>query len=153
MVGAALSAAHRHGVVHRDVKPENILVADSPHGRQIYLADFGLAAEDAEIKLTVAGQPVGTPAYMAPEQARGEPIDGRADVFALGAVVFEMATGSAALSAGSLFFQRAPGGDARLGVPAGLVALLARAMAEDRDQRYSSVAELLADLESIASAV
>lgn len=89
---AALAAAHRAGVVHRDVKPSNVLF--DGHGRP-YLADFGVAtARDATAGLTITGGAIGTPAFLAPEQARGEAVGPAADVFALGATLRWAATGA-----------------------------------------------------------
>ena len=103
-VGAALASAHREGIVHRDLKPHNLfLVATETQGRPseiVKVLDFGIAktteAEQArERKLTSPGMAMGTPEYMAPEQAAGRPADARCDVYALGAIVFEMLTGVA----------------------------------------------------------
>src|SRR5215207_9631859 len=90
-VAAALAAAHRMGIIHRDVKPENIFI-DSD-GRAL-LADFGVARSmTADTQLTMNGVAIGTPSYMAPEQIDGDSIDGRADVYSLGLVAWEMLTG------------------------------------------------------------
>jgi len=96
-VAEALAAAHAAGIVHRDVKPSNVILAGSGPGRgdsfRVKLVDFGVAAAE-DTKLTRTGAIVGTPAYMAPEQARGDSeVDGRADLYALGATLFEMITG------------------------------------------------------------
>jgi Protein kinase domain len=106
-IAAGLDAAHRQGLVHRDVKPENILL--NADGRAM-LTDFGIARDvrtlsDAKKRSTVTGTglPVGTPEYMAPEQLRGGPIDQRADVYALGAVLFEMLTGEPPYAADTVF--------------------------------------------------
>jgi Tol biopolymer transport system component len=93
-IGEALAVAHRHGVVHRDIKPENILLS----GRHALVMDFGVAKAVTEAsgrqQLTTAGVALGTPAYMAPEQASAEPhIDGRVDIYALGVLAYEMLTG------------------------------------------------------------
>lgn len=92
-VALALGAAHRRGIVHRDVKPTNLFVLGGPGPLRIKLVDFGVAAA-GDIKLTRSGGIVGTPAYMAPEQARGDgPVDARADLYALGATLFELLAG------------------------------------------------------------
>ena len=94
-MAAALDAAGRAGVVHRDVKPENVLL-DQATGRAM-LADFGIAramAAESGTSSTGQGVAVGTPAYMSPEQAAGEEIDGRSDVYALGVVAYEMLAGA-----------------------------------------------------------
>lgn len=97
-VADALAYAHARGVVHRDVKPSNILICD--HGRTAKLLDFGIARIDArdeqDARRTQAGQVMGTPRYMSPEQAMGLPVDARSDLFSLGAVLYEMVTGKPA---------------------------------------------------------
>lgn len=92
-IAAALDAAHATGIVHRDVKPSNIVRAHTPDGPRVTLIDFGLAAGAGWDRLTGPGAILGTPAYLAPEVARGEPVDARADVYALGCVLFRMLTG------------------------------------------------------------
>ncbi|MFJ9343274.1 serine/threonine-protein kinase [Streptomyces sp. NPDC101733] len=96
-VASALDAAHAHDLVHRDVKPGNILVAegtDSEHPEHVYLTDFGLTKKSLSLTgFTTVGQFVGTLDYVAPEQISGRPVDGRCDVYGLGCVVFEMLTG------------------------------------------------------------
>ena len=97
-VCAALDEAHRQGVVHRDVKPDNILVAETPQGLCIKVLDFGIARlrdiAPAAGGLTQTGMMVGTPRYMSPEQCLGEEVDGRSDIYSLGVVLFEMLTGT-----------------------------------------------------------
>lgn len=87
----ALAYAHGQGIVHRDIKPSNVMV-DS-RGK-VKLADFGIAAATDEISVTATGQIIGTPEYMSPEQARGEAMDGRSDLYSLGIVLYEMLTGT-----------------------------------------------------------
>jgi hypothetical protein len=96
-VASALDAAHAHGLVHRDVKPANILLAESADGRSdhVYLSDFGLSKQSlAPTGLTAAGQFLGTLDYIAPEQIEGRPVDGRADLYALACATVEMLTGT-----------------------------------------------------------
>ena len=91
-VANALSYAHSQGVIHRDIKPENILLS----GEHAVVTDFGIARAieaGAEVKLTQSGYTLGTPAYMSPQQMAGEPVDGRADVYSLGCVLYEMLAG------------------------------------------------------------
>jgi serine/threonine protein kinase len=94
-VCAALDEAHRQGIVHRDMKPENILVQIIPGGLQVKVIDFGIAAlRDVKAgRLTQTGAVAGTPHYMSPEQCLGEELDGRSDIYSLGIVLFEMLTG------------------------------------------------------------
>jgi len=92
-VADALEYAHRHGVIHRDIKPENILLQE----RHAVVADFGVAravSAAAGSRLTQTGLVVGTPQYMSPEQATGDPVDHRSDIYALGSVVYEMLAGA-----------------------------------------------------------
>src|SRR3954468_14364138 len=89
-LGDALDAAHAAGLVHRDVKPANVLIA----GTHVYLSDFGITrVQDADTQITTSGW-IGTVDFMAPEHLRGEPTDARADVYALGCVLFTALTGA-----------------------------------------------------------
>lgn len=135
----ALSYAHAKGVVHRDIKPENILLAgyDATGGAawNTLVADFGIAvlAESREEHLTGTGVSVGTPLYMSPEQAVGDPVDHRTDIWALGCVVYEMIEG--APPRGVLSFQRR-------GLPANVRTAVLRALAQDPNDRFETPTEL-----------
>jgi serine/threonine-protein kinase len=143
-IAAALDDAHQHGLVHRDVKPANIFVDDRD---RVTLTDFGIAKAAAEAeRLTQTGMSIGTPEYMSPEQARGEEVDHRSDVYALGIVVYQMLTGKVPFQATTplavLYKQihepPPPLSSARLGLPRALDRVLARALAKEPDQRYGS---------------
>jgi serine/threonine-protein kinase len=97
-VAMALATAHRRGLIHRDIKPANILLDESGQAK---VTDFGVA-KFASMSLTVAGQLLGSPRYMSPEQVRNEPLDGRSDLFSLGVVLYECATGVVPFEGGSL---------------------------------------------------
>jgi serine/threonine protein kinase len=90
-IGKALSYAHAHGIIHRDIKPANVLVGPNDH---VKLTDFGIAAALDEAPLTTAGQLIGTLLYMSPEQAKDAGLDGRSDLYSLGLMLYEMATGT-----------------------------------------------------------
>ena len=92
-VAEALSAAHQHGVVHRDVKPANIMIERRDQNARVVLADFGVAHVGDMTTMTATGAMVGSPAYMSPEQARGQAVGGTVDVWALGVLLYQMATG------------------------------------------------------------
>jgi predicted Ser/Thr protein kinase len=150
-VARALDAAHARGLVHRDVKPANILVASGDDREHVYLSDFGLSRPVASSHgLTGTGAFIGTIDYVAPEQARGERVDARADVYSLGCVLFQTLTGTvpfpvendlAKLYAHSSqptpsVLERKPD------VPQGFDGVLRRAMAKQPDDRYQSAGDL-----------
>ena len=147
-VASALDAAHRVGLVHRDVKPSNILMDVLP-GRpaHVYLSDFGLSKAVASTSgLTAAGTILGTLAYMSPEQIRTQPVDGRADQYALACSAFELLTGAppfqrdepTALMYAHLSVAPPPLTSRRSGLPPAADAVLSKALAKEPDDRYAS---------------
>ena len=157
-IAAGLDAAHRCGLVHRDVKPANIWVEDPT--RRVKLLDFGLArAIDPDGCLTQCGTIVGTPAYMAPEQADGKPVDPRCDLFSLGCVLYEMIAGKRPFEgASTVAFLKAtalkdPTPLARVvpDVPAALADLVMQLLAKDPERRPPSAAAVIDELEAIAA--
>ena len=154
----ALAFAHDHGVVHRDIKPENVLVS-SGHA---VVADFGIAKALRESgTLTSAGFALGTPAYMAPEQATADPTtDHRADLYSVGVLGYELLTGAAPFSgtAQQVITQHlttipAPLRSRRTDVPDALAGLLERALAKDPASRPQSAREMIAALDAVATPV
>ncbi|MCA9047029.1 MAG: serine/threonine protein kinase, partial [Planctomycetaceae bacterium] len=99
-IAAGLAAAHAVNLIHRDIKPSNILLTDGPNER-VKISDFGLARAVDDASLTSSGLIAGTPMYMAPEQARGETLDHRADLFSLGSVLYQMTSGRPPFRAGN----------------------------------------------------
>src|SRR5205085_1121280 len=146
-IAAGLDYAHARGVIHRDIKPGNVLMTED--GRAV-LADFGLAWLLEGAHLTLTGGVIGTPEYMAPEQAGGEAIDHRADVYALGVVLYEMLVGERPFVAETPIavllqhLQDAPPSvlDARPDLPLAVGPVIARALAKDPDERFGSAGEL-----------
>jgi serine/threonine-protein kinase len=162
-VASGLLAAHTAGVVHRDLKPENVMLVKLSDGADFAkLLDFGIAKVQQEDKLTRTGAVLGTPAYMAPEQARGgSTIDHRCDIYALGAMLYRAVTGRPAFSgedAGRtltsvIWDEPARPKTLRRDLPDALELIIQRAMAKDPDKRFSSMAELdaaLAPFDAIA---
>ena len=152
-VARALAFAHRRGLVHRDVKPQNVLMYD---GGQAKVTDFGIARSIDVQGLTQTGTVLGTSDYIAPEQASGEPVDVQSDVYSLGVVLYELLTGEVPFS-GDNFVAVAlrhvndpPPSvlDRRPDVPLRLDAALRRAMAKDRSERFPSMDDLTAELEA-----
>lgn len=143
-VASGVDFAHRAGVLHRDLKPENILLPESGIGPKVL--DFGVAkmtdttSDDAGRTLTHGGTIIGTPAYMAPEQLRGESVDGRADIYSLAVVTYETLTGRLPFGGGSLVEigikqAHGSGGVDLSGVPAGIAPVLVKALSLSRDER------------------
>jgi predicted Ser/Thr protein kinase len=150
-VAQALDAAHAHGLVHRDVKPANILVATTGAREHVYLTDFGVSRRIAGTSaLTGTGAFIGTIDYVAPEQARGEHVDARSDVYSLGCVLFQALTGTVPFPVDNdlakLYAhgsQPAPSVlDRDPSLPAAFEAVLLRAMSKRPEDRYQSAGDL-----------
>jgi serine/threonine protein kinase len=150
-VAGALDEAHGRGLVHRDVKPANILIAVREGVEKAYLTDFGLTKERAVgAELTGTGLAIGTADYIAPEQAQGTALDGRADVYALGCVLFQALAGTVPFARDSDLEKmwahvHDPPPDLlerRPELPRGLGDIVARAMAKDPDDRQPTAGEL-----------
>jgi tetratricopeptide (TPR) repeat protein len=148
-----LKAAHDQGVLHRDLKPDNVMIDEDD---RVYLTDFGLAKSLNQTGLTQAGQLMGTPDYMSPEQVKGEPLDARSDIYSLGAMLYQMATGQVPFTGQSVFevmmqrIQKPPRPPEELNpdIPLFLKSIIERSMAREKEARYSDVNEMLVDLEA-----
>jgi tetratricopeptide (TPR) repeat protein/TolB-like protein len=167
-VAKGLAAAHAEGVVHRDIKPENIFV--TRRGR-VTILDFGIAglkdaaadgdgsAEASTESLTGVGRIVGTAGYMSPEQARGEPVDARSDVFSLGSLIYEMVTGRRAFSGDTVHdtllavINRDPDSMVaqRAGTPPALEVIVRRCLEKEPSERFESARDVAFALEAISS--
>ena len=187
-MASALAAAHAQGVVHRDIKPANIFLVGPESKRQIKILDFGLAKREGSsdlqdsseatatfagqvtsagtsagtVDLTSPGSAVGTVAYMSPEQAEGQALDVRTDLFSLGVVMYEMATGKNPFSGGSaaaifaaLLTKEPPPvsevreKENRPPLPQGFDAIVTRLLAKDRSQRYQKATDVERDLDEL----
>jgi serine/threonine-protein kinase len=154
----ALGYAHRQGVIHRDIKPANILMTS----REVYgserprITDFGIAKLAAS-EITTTGQLLGTPSFMPPEQFTGAPIDGRADLFSLGVILYSMATGEqpfpgetmTAVSYKVVYTEPIPPSKLNPAIPAGLESVILRCLAKSPADRYQNGEELAQDLATL----
>jgi serine/threonine-protein kinase len=157
----ALGAAHEHGIVHRDMKPDNVqLVQRGADKDFVKVLDFGIAKVGGSTsKLTQAGQVFGTPHYMSPEQCAGTAVDHRTDIYAVGIMLYELATGKVPFDADNLmgiltkhlYENPIPPHELPppVNVPSALEAVIMQCLAKKPEQRYASMSDLLADLDAI----
>jgi serine/threonine protein kinase/tetratricopeptide (TPR) repeat protein len=152
-IASGLGSAHRRGIIHRDVKPANVIIANDG---VVKLVDFGIA-KVSDVALTRTGTAVGTISYMSPEQARGEPVDHRTDLWSLGVVLFEMLTGTRpfigleeqAVRTAILSAEPPAIESSRPDVPSALGSIVERALAKDPGDRYASAADFVSDLDAV----
>jgi serine/threonine protein kinase len=156
-VADALDYAHEHKVIHRDVKPANIMITSS---NEVRVTDFGIAKTETSSDLTLAGTLVGTPDYMSPEQARGNAVDGRSDLFSLGCILYQCLTGKKPFVGGSVtgVLLRIVSDDpvppvdwTSIGLPGELDALMKKVLAKEPSERYASGAQLTEALRKLTS--
>jgi serine/threonine protein kinase len=153
-IASGLACAHDNGIVHRDIKPSNIILT---RDKEIKIIDFGLAKLAGKTKLTKDGSTLGTAAYMSPEQARGEEVDHRSDIFSLGSILYEMISGErpfkgeheAALLYEIVHEEPDPLMQYRSDIPQRLQEITDKALAKDVADRYQSAKELLAAIEGL----
>src|SRR5215470_10532083 len=151
---AALDAAHTEGVVHRDLKPQNVLIDGSDNA---YVSDFGLAKslEESAAIMTRTGEVLGTPRYMSPEQVEGKPADHRSDIYSLGLILYEMATGDMPFKGDSAFqvmYQRVTQNpkspkEVNPDLPDYVVRIILRCLERDTNLRYPQARDVMHDLE------
>jgi len=153
-IAEGLNAAHKKEIVHRDIKPDNLMLTKE---NVVKIMDFGLAKLKGYSHLTKTGSTVGTVAYMSPEQAQGGEIDHRTDIFSLGVVLYQLITGKlpfkgeheAAIIYSICNEEAEPLARYKTGVPQGLERIIQKALRKDRNVRYQSVADLEADLKGV----
>jgi serine/threonine protein kinase/class 3 adenylate cyclase/dipeptidyl aminopeptidase/acylaminoacyl peptidase len=149
---AGLREAHAQGIVHRDLKPENVMIDQAGN---VKLMDFGIARSSLGLQQTAAGMVIGTPAYMAPEQIRGEPVDSRADIYALGHILYEIFTGGSAFkgsTAMEIVFKQVqeqppPPRQIEPTLPLHIEAAILRCLEKDPNRRFQTIEELEAALQ------
>ena len=152
----AVDHAHRNGVIHRDIKPGNLMVEEAGDGIRVVVLDFGIArAIDGSERLSLSGDVVGTPAYMSPEQARGAELDERADVYSLGATLYEILTGRPPFDGASVYDilkkveEEEPPAPRRIypNIAHDLETIVLKCLEKEPVRRYDSAKELAADLD------
>jgi eukaryotic-like serine/threonine-protein kinase len=167
----AVAAAHQKGILHRDLKPANVMIGEGEHQRRVKVLDFGLAklvdpnpgdaATETAGLVTGDGQILGTVSYMSPEQAEGHAVDARSDIFSMGVVLYEMATGqrpfrgssNVAILSSILRDTPAPVTDLNLSAPLDLDRIVRRALAKDPERRYQTAKDFRNDLEELKASI
>ncbi|OVE79255.1 hypothetical protein BVY01_02990 [bacterium I07] len=157
-ISKGLTEAHQAGIIHRDIKPANIVITKK---NEVKILDFGLAKLTGQTKLTKVGSTLGTAAYMSPEQLKGNPVDHRTDIWALGVMMYEILTGQLpfkgdyeqAITYAILNEEPEPITALRTGIPVALEGIVMKAMAKDPKQRYQHVDEVPVDLVNVESQI
>jgi len=155
-MATGMTVAHQAGVIHRDLKPANVLVNEEG---LLKIVDFGVAAaaSSGDTQLTKTGYVIGSPKYMAPEQILGKKVDETADIYSVGVIMYEMATGVPPYSRGdhmSVMYQHVQGKaqqcqEINPEIPDDLAAIIAKAMSVDKSKRYQSMEELTEALDAV----